>query len=230
MSLERDLKSLYPFLHGKSQDAAKLGEALLRSVDEKARELRETNARFFEEQIRTRTSVWPPERDVLPHDRRVVRHGRVRGDLRHRPEPHHRSNAGQGPRVHSEVVQPADDQSRRAGQAEVDRGRAVLLHEVHRCGHALHQRGLRGGSADLLRRLPLEFPAPRGRVAQDRPDGRRRGGERLTRPQVVTAGDGAGAHASVGPGEPGRALSDLGGTGRNRSSAACGLVALPPGR
>ena len=50
MSLERDLKSLYPFLHGKSQDAAKLGEALLHSVDEKARESRETNARFFEEQ------------------------------------------------------------------------------------------------------------------------------------------------------------------------------------
>ena len=50
MSLERDLKSLYPFLHGKCQDAAKLGEALLHSVDEKARESRETNARFFEEQ------------------------------------------------------------------------------------------------------------------------------------------------------------------------------------
>ena len=50
MSLERDLKSLYPFLHGKAQDAAKLGEALSRSVDEKAKESRETNARFFEEQ------------------------------------------------------------------------------------------------------------------------------------------------------------------------------------
>ena len=36
--------------------------------------------------------------------------------------------------------------------------------------------------------------------------------------------------AAVGPGEPGRALPDAGATGRDRPSAACGLVALPPGR
>ena len=42
---------------------------------------------------------------------------------------------------------------------------------------------LPGGGADRLRRLPSELPAPRGRVAQDRADGRRRRGERLSRPR-----------------------------------------------
>ena len=50
MSIEPDLSSLYPFLHGKVQDPVKLGAALLRSVEGKARESRETNARFFDEQ------------------------------------------------------------------------------------------------------------------------------------------------------------------------------------
>ena len=47
---ESDLKALYPFLHGKVQDPAKLDAALLHSVAEKARESRETNERFFNEQ------------------------------------------------------------------------------------------------------------------------------------------------------------------------------------
>ena len=47
MTNESDLKSLYPFLHGKAQDPEKLEAALLHSVAEKARESRETNERFF---------------------------------------------------------------------------------------------------------------------------------------------------------------------------------------
>ena len=50
----------------------------------------------------------------------------------------------------------------------------VLLHEVHRCGDALHPDRLPRGGADRLRRLPPELPAPRGGVAQDGADGRRR--------------------------------------------------------
>ena len=53
MSNESDLKALYPFLHGKAQDPAKLDVALLHSVAEKARESRETNERFFDEQAPT---------------------------------------------------------------------------------------------------------------------------------------------------------------------------------
>jgi D-sedoheptulose 7-phosphate isomerase len=45
-----DLKTLYPFLHGRQQDAAQLDAALLLSVQEKARDSRETNERFFGEQ------------------------------------------------------------------------------------------------------------------------------------------------------------------------------------
>ena len=81
-----------------------------------------------------------------------------------------------------------------------------------------------------LRRLPPELPAPRGGAAQDGADGRRRRGERLARPPLVAAGDGAGAHTAVGPGEPGRALPDPGPAGRDRSAAALGLVAVPAGR
>ena len=36
-----------PFLHGEPQNAAELDAALLHSLEEKARDLRETNARFF---------------------------------------------------------------------------------------------------------------------------------------------------------------------------------------
>ena len=44
------LETLYPFLHGKEQDPAALDAGLLHSIEEKARESRETNARFFAEQ------------------------------------------------------------------------------------------------------------------------------------------------------------------------------------
>jgi len=47
MSNASELEALYPFLHGKAQDAAALEAALLHSVEEKARDSRDTNARFF---------------------------------------------------------------------------------------------------------------------------------------------------------------------------------------
>jgi D-sedoheptulose 7-phosphate isomerase len=50
MSNKGELKGLYPFLYGKAQDPVRLDEALLLSVEEKARDSRETNARFFGEQ------------------------------------------------------------------------------------------------------------------------------------------------------------------------------------
>lgn len=49
MSGNSDLRALYPFLHGEQQDPARLEAALLLSVEEKARDSRETNARFFGE-------------------------------------------------------------------------------------------------------------------------------------------------------------------------------------
>ncbi len=50
MSSESDLKALYPFLHGQPQAPARLDAALLHSVEEKARDSRDTNTRFFGEQ------------------------------------------------------------------------------------------------------------------------------------------------------------------------------------
>jgi D-sedoheptulose 7-phosphate isomerase len=50
MSNDDDLKSLYPFLHAKPHDPAALDSTLLHSVEEKARDSRETNARFFSAQ------------------------------------------------------------------------------------------------------------------------------------------------------------------------------------
>lgn len=49
MANEKELSGLYPFLHGKSQDPAKMNATLLHSVAEKARDTRETNERFFNE-------------------------------------------------------------------------------------------------------------------------------------------------------------------------------------
>ncbi len=47
MSNASDLQALYPFLHGKPHDSVALDAALLHSVEEKARDSRETNGRFF---------------------------------------------------------------------------------------------------------------------------------------------------------------------------------------
>lgn len=53
MPNETELSGLYPFLHGRAQNQDKLEATLLHSVAEKARESRETNARFFAEQGQT---------------------------------------------------------------------------------------------------------------------------------------------------------------------------------
>jgi D-sedoheptulose 7-phosphate isomerase len=50
MSNQSILETLYPFLHGRAQDPAKLDAALTRSLADKAAESRDTNARFFAEQ------------------------------------------------------------------------------------------------------------------------------------------------------------------------------------
>ncbi len=50
MSEQGDLEALYPFLHGKAQAPEKLDAALLHSIAEKARDSRETSARFFDAQ------------------------------------------------------------------------------------------------------------------------------------------------------------------------------------
>ncbi len=47
MTEQADLEALYPFLHGAAQEPAKLDAALLRSIDDKARDSREANAAFF---------------------------------------------------------------------------------------------------------------------------------------------------------------------------------------
>ncbi|WP_119458725.1 SIS domain-containing protein [Rhodospirillaceae bacterium SYSU D60014] len=50
MASEDHLRSLYPFLHGQSQEPVKLDAALLQSIMQKARDSREANDRFFSEQ------------------------------------------------------------------------------------------------------------------------------------------------------------------------------------
>jgi len=50
---EGDLRALYPFLHGIREEPATLDAALLHSIEEKARDSRETNSRFFREQAPT---------------------------------------------------------------------------------------------------------------------------------------------------------------------------------
>ena len=50
MSNSSELDDLYPFLHGKQHDPEALDAALLHSVEEKARDSRKTNTRFFGEQ------------------------------------------------------------------------------------------------------------------------------------------------------------------------------------
>lgn len=50
MSSENDLQALYPFLHGKQQDAGQLDKALLHSVSEKAKDSRQISEAFFAEQ------------------------------------------------------------------------------------------------------------------------------------------------------------------------------------
>ena len=50
MTTTAGLQALYPFLHGKVQEPGKMATALLDSVEQKARDSRDTNAAFFGEQ------------------------------------------------------------------------------------------------------------------------------------------------------------------------------------
>lgn len=50
MTSQSELNALYPFLQGKPQAPDRLAAALSLSIEEKARDSRETNARFFESQ------------------------------------------------------------------------------------------------------------------------------------------------------------------------------------
>jgi D-sedoheptulose 7-phosphate isomerase len=59
-----DLGGLYPFLTGRRQDAAVLDAALLRAIDDKARESREVNARFFADQGATLVAAAKAVADV----------------------------------------------------------------------------------------------------------------------------------------------------------------------
>lgn len=53
MSNADRLDGLYPFLSGRRQDPTRLEAVLLRAIEDKARELREANARFFSDQAPT---------------------------------------------------------------------------------------------------------------------------------------------------------------------------------
>ena len=81
-SNDSDLQALYPFLHGKQQDPAALDAALLHSVEEKARESRETNARFFGEQAANSGRRGQGARRRLSTRRPHVHHGQWRLELR----------------------------------------------------------------------------------------------------------------------------------------------------
>jgi D-sedoheptulose 7-phosphate isomerase len=71
MSSEGHLKELYPFLHGGQQSQVPLDAALLASVEEKARQSRETSARFFAEQAPQLVAAARALADVYRHGGRL---------------------------------------------------------------------------------------------------------------------------------------------------------------
>jgi D-sedoheptulose 7-phosphate isomerase len=75
MSNDGDLKALYPFLHGMQQEPARLDAALLHSVEEKARDSRETNARFFGEHAPILVAAAKALADVYRHGGRLFSMG-----------------------------------------------------------------------------------------------------------------------------------------------------------
>jgi len=75
MSNARELETLYPFLHGRQQDAAALDMALLHSVEEKARDSRETNAQFFAAQAAILVAAANALADVYRHGGRMFSMG-----------------------------------------------------------------------------------------------------------------------------------------------------------
>jgi D-sedoheptulose 7-phosphate isomerase len=75
MTNRNELAGLYPFLHGKAQDPAKLEAALLSSIADKARDSRETNAHFFDEQAATLLSAARAVADVYRNGGRLFSMG-----------------------------------------------------------------------------------------------------------------------------------------------------------
>jgi D-sedoheptulose 7-phosphate isomerase len=69
------LQTLYPFLHGERQDAAKLDAALLESVRQKALDSVETKRRFFEENGAAVVAVAHAIAGVYRHDGRLFAMG-----------------------------------------------------------------------------------------------------------------------------------------------------------
>lgn len=69
------LQTLYPFLHGERQDAAKLDAALLESVHQKALDSVETKRRFFEENGAAVVTVAHAIAGVYRHDGRLFAMG-----------------------------------------------------------------------------------------------------------------------------------------------------------
>ena len=75
MSDTSGLDSLYPFLHGKPHDPAALDAALLHSVEEKARDSRRTNQRFFAEQADILVAAAKALAEVYRHGGRMFSMG-----------------------------------------------------------------------------------------------------------------------------------------------------------
>lgn len=75
MSNDGDLRALYPFLHGQPQAPARLDAALLHSVEEKARDSRETNARFFGENAAVLVDAAKALANVYRHNGRLFSMG-----------------------------------------------------------------------------------------------------------------------------------------------------------
>jgi D-sedoheptulose 7-phosphate isomerase len=71
----RELDDLYPFLHGKQHDPEALDAALLHSVEEKARDSRRTNTRFFGEQAGVLIAAAKALAEVYRHGGRLFSMG-----------------------------------------------------------------------------------------------------------------------------------------------------------
>ena len=75
MSNASELDDLYPFLHGKQHDPEALDAALLHSVEEKARDSRKTNTRFFGEQAAVLIAAAKALAEVYRHGGRLFSMG-----------------------------------------------------------------------------------------------------------------------------------------------------------
>jgi D-sedoheptulose 7-phosphate isomerase len=75
MANEADLKALYPFLHGAPQAPEKLEAALLHSIEEKGRDSRDANARFFASEAPTLVAAAKAVADVYRRGGRLFSMG-----------------------------------------------------------------------------------------------------------------------------------------------------------